>query len=513
MQSILKSLVSLASGALLTLFTVCAHAATLDVPSQYTTIQAAIDNAAPGDTIVVGAGTFHESLVWTGIDLTTQGGQSGPTILDPSVANGGPGGRCLYTQDLTSQSSISGFAFKNGSADTGGGMLNASSSPRFTGCIFRDNVVTYYGGGMFNGSDSNPVVTDCVFENNQATLVGGLGGGMINFYYASPTLINCTFNNNRALLPGGGLINFNSSNTTITNGILWGNSAPSASGLYNSGDSSCALSFSDVEDLPHVAPDADGNFAADPMFSDAATGDLRLKSGSPCIGVGTNSVVTSPPFLTLGGVIVDLNGNPRIYNGTVDLGAYESLENSALVVYDHVYGMKQDTLLTVDAPGVLSIDTDPDGDTLTASLVSGPASGTLNLHPDGSFTYMPASGFTGPVSFAVNVLDGMGHMSRETVTINVKPAPRFDPVRAIQALKAQVAELAAGGANLPANGNSLQVKLDAAITALQAHDVVAAKTALQDFINQVRAFIRTGRLTGEQGQPLINAADSILARL
>src|SRR5205814_8549496 len=44
------------------------------------------------------------------------------------------------------------------------------------------------------------------------------------------------------------------------------------------------------------------------------------------------------------------------------------------------------------APGVLSNDTDPDGDRLSAQLVSGPARGTLHLNPDGSFSYLPNGG-------------------------------------------------------------------------------------------------------------------------
>ena len=48
------------------------------------------------------------------------------------------------------------------------------------------------------------------------------------------------------------------------------------------------------------------------------------------------------------------------------------------------------------APGVLGNDTDPDGDPLTAVLVTGPSHGSLTLNADGSFTYTPAADFTAP---------------------------------------------------------------------------------------------------------------------
>ena len=58
------------------------------------------------------------------------------------------------------------------------------------------------------------------------------------------------------------------------------------------------------------------------------------------------------------------------------------------------------------AAGVLGNDADPDGDPLTAVLVSGPSHGTLTLNANGSFTYTPNANFNGTDSFTYRASDG-----------------------------------------------------------------------------------------------------------
>ena len=85
------------------------------------------------------------------------------------------------------------------------------------------------------------------------------------------------------------------------------------------------------------------------------------------------------------------------------------------------------TALTVPAPGVLGNDTDADGDALTATLRRAPANGLVELRPDGSFTYTPRSGFSGPDSFDYRANDGTGNGNDATVTITVQPPPPPPP--------------------------------------------------------------------------------------
>ena len=79
------------------------------------------------------------------------------------------------------------------------------------------------------------------------------------------------------------------------------------------------------------------------------------------------------------------------------------------------------TLTVLVAQGVLSNDTDVDtGDTLTAIKVSDPISGSLTLNPDGSFTYVPNTGFIGIDTFIYRAEDSiMVPSNATTVTISV----------------------------------------------------------------------------------------------
>ncbi|UCG47979.1 MAG: right-handed parallel beta-helix repeat-containing protein, partial [Phycisphaerales bacterium] len=201
------------------------------------------------------------------------------------------------------------FSYNN-AGQSGGGMDSDSSSPTVTNCTFIDNQAKY-GGGMDNYNNSAPTVTNCTFSRNNSS-VGG--GGVCNSTSSSPKVTNCSFSGNEADSYGGGMYNYNS-NPTVTNCILWGNTAPTGPQIYGG---SPTITYSDIQG----GPGGTGNINLDPLFVDASGGDLRLSSGSPCIDTGSNDGVPS-------GVTTDLDGNPRISDGdgngtaTVDMGAYE----------------------------------------------------------------------------------------------------------------------------------------------------------------------------------------------
>jgi VCBS repeat-containing protein len=87
---------------------------------------------------------------------------------------------------------------------------------------------------------------------------------------------------------------------------------------------------------------------------------------------------------------------------------------------DDSYSVDEDAILTVQAPGVLANDADPNGDSLTIILVSTPTHGGLPFfNPDGSFGYIPDVNFSGTDSFQYAVTDGSLTSAPATVTITV----------------------------------------------------------------------------------------------
>jgi len=87
------------------------------------------------------------------------------------------------------------------------------------------------------------------------------------------------------------------------------------------------------------------------------------------------------------------------------------------------YNVTQGATLTVPAPGVLGNDSDPGGLSLSAVLGTGPAHGALTFNADGSFTYVPTSGFSGTDSFTYTAHDAFQGSNLATVTIHVNAPP------------------------------------------------------------------------------------------
>ena len=132
-------------------------AATINVPADQGTIQAAINAAVSGqDEVVVSPGTYLEAINFNGkaITLRSASGDPADTIID----GGGSGTVVTCDSGETSTTVLDGFTITNGSATYGGGMYNNNSSPTVSNCTFSGNTSTYEGGGMVNYNSSNPTV-------------------------------------------------------------------------------------------------------------------------------------------------------------------------------------------------------------------------------------------------------------------------------------------------------------------------------------------------------------------
>ena len=96
--------------------------------------------------------------------------------------------------------------------------------------------------------------------------------------------------------------------------------------------------------------------------------------------------------------------------------------NHQPIANDDNYSINEDTTLNVSAGlGVLANDTDADGDTLTASVISTTTHGSLTLNSDGSFSYKPATNYNGTDSFTYAANDGLTNSASATVHITINP--------------------------------------------------------------------------------------------
>ena len=214
---------------------------------------------------------------------------------------------------------VDGFTIRNGyTSGYGGGIHCNGSSPTIRNCIVADNTAAAGGGGIYIES-SMATVTNCLLMGNESTN-SSHGGGMYCGSSSDTTITNCTFAGNVAHDMGGGLEAF-SSVVNLDNCIFWGNSALGGNQLA-AGDSVLNVSYCDVEGgsadiylLLSTLHWLSGNIETNPLFIDPAGDDYHLLTGSPCIDTG------DPGGDYTGQT--DFDGDPRVVNGRVDMGADE----------------------------------------------------------------------------------------------------------------------------------------------------------------------------------------------
>jgi VCBS repeat-containing protein len=110
------------------------------------------------------------------------------------------------------------------------------------------------------------------------------------------------------------------------------------------------------------------------------------------------------------------------YAGTALLQPGDYVFNAPPNTSADSYTTNEDSPLIVGAAsGVLANDSDPNGDSITALLVSGPSHGTLSFAADGSFVYTPAANYFGTDSFTYTASDGQAQSAATTVSLTVNP--------------------------------------------------------------------------------------------
>lgn len=240
------------------------------------TIQAAIDSAAAGDTILVGPGRYTWSNQGSGdergfirvmerktVTLRSEAGAD-LTILDAEYMN-----RTIYVQGMN-HITVEGFTITGGEAPyfgdyVGGGYFNHISGDTIRHCRFIGNRALYGGGISSCGNGYVTLVEHCDFIGNEASRFGGgVGyccnvvssiirdcsfientseekGGAAAFHLCPLTMERCIFKGNTAVERGGAVLAFNEGHAIIKNCTFIDNEAPLGAAISVIGISSLDL--------------------------------------------------------------------------------------------------------------------------------------------------------------------------------------------------------------------------------------------------------------------------------
>jgi len=230
----------------LILFPTSAFSATIHVPTDQPTIQAGIDAASDGDTVLAADGTYtgagNKNLDFKGKAITVRS-KNGPekTIVDCEGD-----GRGFYFHTGEQQDSVvSGFTVKNGRGilegpglfNHGGGIFCENSSPTIDDCIITENSSDYGFGISITGG--SPSISNCTITGNYSIASIGIGGG-IYLAETSALINNCTITGNQE----GGIYSQGGSPTVINCTITgnWVSGTPSYGGGISSYNSSILIS-------------------------------------------------------------------------------------------------------------------------------------------------------------------------------------------------------------------------------------------------------------------------------
>jgi predicted outer membrane repeat protein len=227
------------------------------VPADYLTIQAAVDAADDGDTIILSPGTYtgsgNHDIDFNGKEVTLLS-ENGPDTCIIDCQDNGRG--FSFTNNEDEDTVISGITVINGYyTSSGGGMICSSASPLIVNCVFRD-CGSSLGGAVNCSNGSHPTFERCVIHQNQAAWGGGLycdnsspylkgctitdnttkpgngmGGGIYCRNSSNPVIHNCQFANNSTNYHGGAIY-IRDSAADIVNCIINGNDARYAGGIY-----------------------------------------------------------------------------------------------------------------------------------------------------------------------------------------------------------------------------------------------------------------------------------------
>lgn len=194
----------------------------------------------------------------------------------------------------------------------------------YTNCIIANNTSSTKGGGIYIYSNAEPVLKGCLISNNTAN------DGAAMYARGKFTATNCTIVMNEAIDANGGIFNENRHNR-YTNCIIWGNVAKGQPNQV-SGESDyeyCAVQGGISEGTATQVIDlADDNDGTEPgnfiRFVQPAEGYGASYTQADWSLMPRSIVLNAGKPNTTGLATNDLDGNPRLQNGRIEIGAYES---------------------------------------------------------------------------------------------------------------------------------------------------------------------------------------------
>lgn len=307
-----------------------------NIASPCRTIGYAIDQAADGNFIRIGPGTYPEHLD-VAKNLTFVGAGMDATFIDGSNT-----GRVMNLEDPYTVA-ITNLTIQHGNSNgSGGGGIANSASLTLTHVKVADNVADLFGGGIANNLNGQLMMSDSLVSGNQTTTTGGAGGGL-ELGSSNPThLTRVTISGNTADEQGGG-IEIDSSSLYLTNVTLTANQAKYGAGLHISNSSTAILlnstiaantatgnaggvmSFGSISFTNTIVANNFGNNCS--LFNGTVIDmGYNLESGSECGFTSSTDLQTTNPLL---GPLADnggptptmalLPGSPAINAGT-DIG-------------------------------------------------------------------------------------------------------------------------------------------------------------------------------------------------
>ncbi len=222
-----------------------------DGQTDFASIQAGIDAAVDGDTVLVAPGEYviTEPVTFRGkaITVKSEGGPDETTIRMGTPADNNRGSVVVFENGETTASILEGFTITGGisswvssaNAYAGGGIyFNASSGSLINCAVVKNRADNGGGGGVSAAYGSSPILTNCSLTGNSAILAGG---GVLCYINSSMTMTDCIISGNSSLSLGGGVYGGSNSSITMTNCTIISNTAQDGGAGIGCSSSSATL--------------------------------------------------------------------------------------------------------------------------------------------------------------------------------------------------------------------------------------------------------------------------------